>query len=149
MAVGCLSGMAVAAVAAWRAHLEGQSGWRPINGVSHILWGPKAAVQQRFTARYTGSGLVLNALACAFWAWTYGMVSRITPAPMSHVSLAGKGIGVAALAYVTDYYLVPRRFTPGFEMSLSRRSFPWVYAALAGGLILPDWTAWRERRSQR
>jgi hypothetical protein len=46
-------------------------------------------------------------------------------------------VGVAALAYVTDYHLIPRRFTPGFELSLSRHSFPWLYAALAAGLFIP------------
>ena len=148
MAAGSLSGLAVAAVAAWRARLRGQSGWRPINGFSHMLWGPKAAVQQRFTARYTGTGLLLNALACGFWAWTYDVLCRTRPAG-SYLPLAGAGIAVAALAYVTDYYVVPRRFTPGFEMSLSRRDFPWLYGALAAGLILPDWMASGERRNQR
>ena len=47
-------------------------------------------------------------------------------------------MAISALAYVTDYYVVPRRFTPGFELTLSRRSFPWLYGALAIGLFTPD-----------
>jgi hypothetical protein len=39
---------------------------------------------------------------------------------------------------VTDYHLIPRRFTPGFELSLSRRSFPWLYGALTVGLLLAE-----------
>jgi hypothetical protein len=50
------------------------------------------------------------------------------------------------LAYLTDYYLVPRRFTPGFELSLSRRSFPWIYGALAVGMLLPEWLNVRNKR---
>jgi hypothetical protein len=138
IAAGCLSDMTVAGVAAWRAQMEGQSGWGPINAISHIVWGPQAAAQQRFTAKYTGSGLLLNALACGFWGWLYGVMGRYRPAPHSYSRSAGRGIVVAALAYITDYYLVPRRFTPGFELSLTRRSFPWLYGALAVGLILPD-----------
>jgi len=138
IAAGCLSGMTVAGAAAWRAQMEGQSGWGPINAISHIVWGPQAAAQQRFTAKYTGSGLLLNALACGFWGWLYGVMGRYRPAPHSYSRSAGRGIVVAALAYITDYYLVPRRFTPGFELSLTRRSFPWLYGALAVGLILPD-----------
>jgi len=148
IASGCLSGVTVAAAAAWRAHAEGQSGWKAINGISHILWGPQAAVQRRFTAKFTGSGLVLNAVACGFWGWLYGVIDQFTPAPHSYSQSAGRGIAVAALAYVTDYYVIPRRFTPGFELSLSRRSFPWLYGALAVGLILPDCLALSKSRSR-
>lgn len=148
IASGCLSGLAVTAAAAWRARAEGQSGWKPINGISHILWGPRAATEQHFTAQYTGSGLLLNAVACGFWGWLYGVIGQSKPAPHSYSQSAGRGIAVAALAYVTDYYLVPRRFTPGFELSLSRRSFPWLYGALAVGLILPDYLARQKSRSR-
>jgi hypothetical protein len=140
MVSGCASGLAVAAAAAWRARVEGRSAWRPINGMSHMVWGRRAAVQERVTVRYTGSGLLLNALACGFWACLYHLLP-VPRGPVYFVRSAGRAIGVSILAYVTDYYLVPRRFTPGFELSLSRRSFPWVYGALAAGLVAPDWLA--------
>lgn len=44
------------------------------------------------------------------------------------------GACVAALAYVTDYHLVPARLTPGFERHLSRRALFFVYAVLAMAL---------------
>ena len=138
IAAGALSSLTVAVAAAWRAQAEGQSSWRAINGISHILCGPQAGAQQRFTAKYTGAGLVLNAVACGFWGWLYGVIGQFKPARHSYRKSAGRGIVIAALAYITDYHLVPRRFTPGFELSLSRRSFPWLYGALAVGLILPD-----------
>ena len=138
---GCLSGLAVAAVAAWRARVEGRSAWRPINGMSHMVWGRRAAVQERVTVRFTGAGLLLNGFACGCWAWLYRLMHPLRPGPFPFVRSAGRAIGVSALAYVTDYYLVPRRLTPGFELTLSRRSFPWVYGALAAGLVVPDWWA--------
>jgi hypothetical protein len=137
----CVSGVAVAAAAAWRARVEGRSGWRPINGISHMVWGRRAAVQERVTLRYTGSGLLLNGLACGFWAWLYCLMHPVRPGLLGFVRSAVRAIGVSALAYVTDYHVVPRRFTPGFELTLSRRSFPWVYGALAAGLAVPDWWA--------
>jgi hypothetical protein len=143
----CISGVAVAAAAAWRARMEGGSGWRPINGMSHMVWGRRAAVQERMTVRYTGSGLVLNGLACGFWAWLYHLMHPVRPGLFGFVRSAARAIGVSALAYVTDYHLVPHRFTPGFELTLSRRSFPWVYGALAAGLVVPDWWALIESRS--
>jgi len=146
VAAGGASSLAVAATAAWRAGVEGQPAWQPINAVSHIAWGPCAAEEQRLSARYTGLGLLLNGAACVFWAWLYRRWRRSERGPVSPLRLAGRGVTISALAYVTDYYLVPRRLTPGFELSLSRRSFHWLYSALAAGLILPEWLAFRRRR---
>jgi len=41
------------------------------------------------------------------------------------------GAAVSAMAYVADYYLVPKRFTPGFEKRLSNRSLFAIYSTLA------------------
>lgn len=140
---GGVSSLAVTAAAVWRAKQEGETGWRPINSVSHILWGSGAAEQRQFTMRYTVSGLLLNVIACAFWAWVFRL-SRRRKRP-SFIRSAGRGLGISLLAYVTDYYLIPRRFTPGFELCLSRRSFPWIYGGLAAGLILPEAFTGRKR----
>lgn len=32
----------------------------PLNAISHILWGPKAARETGWSIKYTGSGLILN-----------------------------------------------------------------------------------------
>lgn len=57
---------------------------------------------------------------CAAGAWS-GAVSRALPG----------GALVAALAYVTDYHIVPARLTPGFEKHLSRRALFFIYLVLA------------------
>jgi hypothetical protein len=119
-----------------RAKQEGDAGWRPINAISHILWGPDAAAQRRFTMRYTAAGLLLNVIACGFWAWVFRF--RYKRQRSSFFRLARRAFGISAIAYLTDYHVVPRRFTPGFELCLSRRSFPWIYGALAVGLVLPE-----------
>lgn len=147
IAAGGASTLAVTAAAVCRATQEGEAGWRPINSVSHILWGSDAADQRQFTLRYTISGLLLNAVACGFWAlvlrlWRSGKRPSV-------IQSAGCGIGVSILAYITDYYLIPRRFTPGFELCLSRHSFPWIYGALAVGLILPEALTGMRRRTRR
>ena len=133
-----VSSLAVAATAVVCGKAEGRSAWRPINAISHIVWGRKAAQKKLFTPRYTGMGLVLNGVACGFWAFLYRRCRRSMQAPDSFTASVGSGIAVSALAYVTDYYVVPRRFTPGFELILSRRSFPWIYGALAAGLFIPE-----------
>ena len=136
--IGAVSSLAVTVTAMVCGRAEGQSGWRPINAISHIAWGRKAAQKNLLTARYTGMGLLLNGLACGFWAWLYRHCRRSMRSPDSFLLSVGSGVAISALAYVTDYYVVPRRFTPGFELTLSRRSFPWLYGALAVGLFTPD-----------
>ena len=56
------------------------------------------------------------------------------PRPRARWGSLATGATVAALAYVTDYYVVPKRFTPGFEARLSRAGLATVYAALAAAL---------------
>jgi len=137
----------VAIATALRSEVEGRPLWRPINAISHIVWGWHAAKQVKPTLRYTGTGLLLNAAACMFWAAGYQLVRRTVPGPRSTLGAALAGIGTSTLAYITDYYLVPRRFTPGFELSLSKSSFPWIYGALAAGIIFSDrLTRWGRKR---
>ena len=138
MIIGAVSSLAVTATGMVCGRAEGQSGWRPINAISHIAWGRKAAQKNLLTARYTGMGLLLNGVACGFWAWLYRHCRRAMRSPNSFLLSVGSGVAISALAYVTDYYVVPRRFTPGFELTLSRRSFPWLYGAVAVGLFTPD-----------
>ena len=136
--ISAVSSLAVTATAVVCGRVEGQSGWRPINAISHIAWGRKAAQKNLLTARYTGMGLLLNGVACGFWAWLYRHCRRSMQSPDSFLLSVGSGVAISALAYVTDYCVVPRRFTPGFELTLSYRSFPWLYGALAVGLCTPD-----------
>ena len=71
---GVVSSVAMAAMAAMAracGKAEGRSPWKPINAISHIAWGPQAAGRTRFSWQYTGLGLLLNVLACGFWAWVY------------------------------------------------------------------------------
>lgn len=134
-----MTSCAVAGMAVWRGHVEASSGWKPVDAISHIVWGPAAGSQRECTLRYTGLGLLLNGVACAFWSWLYERRRRFTGGLRTVVSDALYAIGTSAFAYVTDYHVVPRRFTPGFELILPRRSFPWLYGALALGLMIPTW----------
>lgn len=43
----------------------------PLNAISHIFWGTKAGQKNRWSMRYTASGLLLNQLACMFGAACY------------------------------------------------------------------------------
>ena len=100
---GVVSSLTVAATAAVCGKAEGQSPWRPINAISHIVWEKRAGRRNRFTLQYTGMGLLLNVAACGFWAWLYRRWRRSIEAPGSFSTSVGRGIAVSVLAYVTDY----------------------------------------------
>ena len=108
----------------------------PLNAISHIAWGDVAAKQEDASVRYTATGIALNIAAITSWSAVYelafGRVARKNSLPAAMLG----GISVAALAYVIDYYVVPKRLTPGFEKRLTPRSMFIVYSSLALSLPL-------------
>lgn len=109
------------------------SAWAPLNAVSHMPFGDEAAWHEELSAKYTATGIALHSSAMFMWAGAYaGLMQRL---PKQNLPTAiGAGVAVSALAYVTDYYVVPRRLTPGFEKRLSGQSIFWIFSALAVGL---------------
>ena len=128
---GTLAGTLIALTAGSLGKVENGRAIAPINAVSHILWGDQAARRVKPSLKYTGTGLALNEVAAVFWGVIYekffGLAARRGDVAKA---LAG-GAVVAAAAYVTDYHIVPKRLTPGFEKRLSGRSLFGVYAAMA------------------
>ncbi len=59
------SSLAVAGAAALRGTIEGRSAWRPLNTISHIVWGSHVG-RHGFSVREAGLALLLNGAACAF-----------------------------------------------------------------------------------
>jgi hypothetical protein len=117
--------------------------WAPLNAVSHIPFGDEAAAHTELSAKYTGTGAALNTAAVFSWAAMHAGVMRALPR-QDLPSASGASVAVAAVAYVVDYHVVPRRLTPGFEKRLSGRSLFWIYSALAAGLAA-GWAANRSR----
>ena len=132
---GAIAGLATCLVAGLCARSERQPLPSPVNATSHILWGDRAAARDDFSWKYTGTGVILNEVALIFWAVLYEAW------PCRHSGLSSnvtRGIAVAVLAYVTDYMLIPKRFTPGFEKRLSGRSLFVIYCGIAASLMAGD-----------
>lgn len=116
------------------------SAWAPLDATSHIVWGDRAYAQDKLDIRHTLVGTILNAAAVISWAAVQELVlARRRTLP---VALA-TGAGTAALAYVVDYHVVPKRFTPGFEWKLPRRSLLATYVVLGASLALGGYLAAR------
>jgi hypothetical protein len=136
---GTVAAIASAAVASAAGRRETQSAAAPLNATSHMVWGDKAARRDGGSAKYTVTGFLLHHAAAVFWAaiyetWFAPSQDRSQGGNDSILKPLAGAVVVAAGAYVTDYHIVPRRLTPGFEMRLSGKSLAMIYGALALGL---------------
>jgi hypothetical protein len=125
---------ATTAVVAFLGKRETGSAAAPLNATSHIAWGEEAATHDEVDAKHTGTGVVLNASAMLAWAAVQDLVLGSWVRRGSRGRALVAGAATAAAAYVTDYFLVPKRFTPGFEKRLSKPALGVIYTALAASL---------------
>lgn len=133
---GLLGGTAATATVAMRCRRDGGSGWAPINATSHVLYGPRAAHASGATWAQTVPGLIINLGAGLWWALVFETLfgRQIERRGATGAVLGGATTG--ALAYLLDYRLLPRRLSPGWELSVSRRSVGMGLAALGAGLAV-------------
>ena len=103
-----------------------------LNATSHIVWGDKASKFDDWDVRHTLVGALLNAGAMGFWS----AVQAFLPQPRSILGAVRNATAVTALAYATDYHLVPHRLNPGFEQRITRKSLFGAYAVLAASLAV-------------
>lgn len=131
---GAISAVTTTAAAALLGKRHGQNPAAPINAISHIPFGEKAARQDKPSLKYTATGALLNSMAVTGWAALLQLlVARKKPSAAQ--SLAA-GAAVSAAAYVTDYHVVPKRLTPGFEERLTKKDLGTIYAVLAVSLAI-------------
>lgn len=128
---GTLAAAVIALTAAALGKAENGRAIAPINAISHMLWGNHAARRVKPSLKYTGTGLALNEAASIFWSVIYEKFFGLAARRGNVAKALGGGAVVAAAAYVTDYHIVPKRFTPGFEKRLSGRALFGIYAAMA------------------
>lgn len=144
---GLAGAAASAAVAALFSHAENGHAARPLNAIAHIYDGGHPSAHDGDGRRNTFVGAALHTAASIWWATFYEGALSSQPRPRRW----GTALAVAALAYVVDYYVVGKRFQPGFERYLSPRGLFAVYAALAAGYALSGRrrTLVRQRQHQR
>lgn len=136
LASGTLAAAAVTLVASLASRRASGSSAAALNATSHFLWGERAGAENAYSVKYTATGFIANYGASIFWALFYEALGRGKRRTPARALLDGALISSAA--YVTDYHIVPKRLTPGFEMRIPRAALACVYGALALGLAARD-----------
>ena len=124
------------------AEAEGRAPLQPLNATSHWLHGDDAALTGHLDLVHTGVGYATNHSACLFWAVIFEVWQAYRPAPTAGLLLRD-GLVMAAVAAAVDYGATPKRFTPGWELVLTRTGMAGAYTALAIGLATGS--AWGRR----
>ena len=145
----CLSGsvaaLASTAALAAAAHMEGKASVRPINATSHWLNGSAAGSYEGFDAAHTVVGFLTNLVASIFWA-TFFEAWRVRHPTAAPLPMLRETAILSAIAVAVDYGATPKRFTPGWELVLSKKGMTISYAGLALGLAAGGlWTQSQRR----
>jgi hypothetical protein len=143
IATGAIATAATTAAASVCGRIEEGEPIAPLNAISHILYGDEAATHNEPSTKYTMPGILLNTAAITGWAAVHEIMFSARR-PQSLPAALAAGAATSALAYVTDYCLVPKRFTPGFEKRLSNKSLAGIYATLALSLGVASWLRHRQ-----
>jgi hypothetical protein len=141
---GGIASLATTVAASLFSKAEGKSAARPINAVSHIAWGEEATHRSEPSVKYTLTGALLNTAAVMSWGLVQEVLLGRFARKKSVPKALAAGAAVSGLAYVTDYHVVPKRLTPGFEDTLNKKSLAGIYAVLAVSLALGAMLANRE-----
>jgi hypothetical protein len=103
-----------------------------MNAIVHIVDGGEPPAHDGERRRNTILGFGIHTAASVWWAVFYELALAEQRRPRRFLTAAA----TSAVAYVVDYFVVSKRFRPGFEAHLSARGMLAVYAALAAGFAL-------------
>jgi hypothetical protein len=147
MVTGTVASIVSTVALAALARSEGKSGIRPTNSASHWLHGDEAGSREMADVAHTAVGYATHHASAVFWALPLEAWLEKNP-PRSLGELLGTAAAVSAAAAVVDYGIVPRRLTPGWELTLSKPAMVGAFAGLAMGLAAGALVS-RELRTRR
>ncbi|PPD46240.1 MAG: hypothetical protein CTY15_02425 [Methylocystis sp.] len=145
---GTVATLVSTAALAALAKMEGKGALQPTNATSHWLNGDEAANVELPDAGHTAVGFLTHHASAILWAAPFEAWLAANP-PRSLGVLLRDAFAMSGIAFVVDYGLTPHRFTPGWELVLSKRSMFASYVALAFGLASGALVSERLRDSMR
>lgn len=115
------------------ARAEGKGALQPVNSTSHWLNGERAGSFKGADLAHTAVGYATHHAATLFWAVIFErwIMDR---RPLATRVMVRDALVLSAVAAAVDYGATPKRFTPGWEFVLSKRSMAATYVAMAAGL---------------
>ncbi len=130
---GSCAALTSAAALAVAARMEGKGALQPLNATSHWLNGDRAGSYKGADLAHTAVGYATHHAATIFWAGFFE--AWLAPRrPARPLPLLRDALVLSAIAAAVDYRATPKRFTPGWEFVLGKRSMAAAYAAMAAGL---------------
>ncbi len=136
LASGTAASLTSTAALVLAAEAERKGRAQPTNATSHWLHGEAAAAVERLDLAHTGVGYATHHAATVFWALLYEARLATRGKPQPPAVLLGEALLVAGVAAAVDYGATPKRFTPGWELVLSKRGMAVAYGAMAAGLAI-------------
>jgi hypothetical protein len=134
LVTGTIASVVSSAALALLAKFERKSALQPVNSTSHWLKGAEAANRNTADATHTLVGYATHHASTVFWALPFqAWLSRRPASPAT--KLLRDAIVMSGIAAAVDYGVTPKRFTPGWELVLSKASMFAAYGALAIGLF--------------
>lgn len=133
LVTGTVASLASTAALALFAKVEGKGALQPTNATSHWLHGDEAARHDEADVAHTFIGYGTHKASAVFWALPFHAWLAAGP-PRTSLELMRDACAMSAIAAAVDYGATPKRFTPGWELVLSKRSILATYGALALGL---------------
>lgn len=130
---GTVASLASTAALGLLAKGDGKGVLQPINATSHWLHGDDGAKHGELDVEHTAIGFGTHKASALFWALPFEVWLAARP-PRSPFELLRDACAMSAIAAAVDYGATPKRFTPGWELVLSKRSLLATYGALALGL---------------
>lgn len=100
--------------------------WAAMNAIAHVVDGDEREQPEHYAPRESALGIVVNGTAMCAWGVLYEGALQVT-GKRSQVWTAALAV---AAAYVIDYKIVPKQYTPGIEKRLSPPAVGAAYAAM-------------------
>jgi len=119
------------------AYLEKKPALWPLGSIAHIVYGTRALEEKYPKPSFLLVGFMLNFAAMISWAGvaeSFYFWLKIQPSNVLMTLVIS--VLTVILAFVTDFHIVPKRLTPGFENVLNPTSLRLVFVVFAVALFL-------------
>ncbi len=133
---GVIAGLATCATVAARGLRDSGSAMAPINASGHVVWGDRAAMVEGVSPVHTPPALAINMGAATWWAFVFQKLFGATVNRHGWPAALLGGAATSGIAYCTDYHVLPRRLTPGWEKRISDRSLGISLGVMAAGIAV-------------